>query len=29
MRVSFGALDEATVDEGLGRLTSGLKALCR
>lgn len=28
MRVSFGALDEATVDEGLGRLTSGLKALC-
>ncbi len=29
MRVSFGALDEATVDEGLGRLTSGLKALCK
>jgi aspartate/methionine/tyrosine aminotransferase len=29
VRVSFGALDEATVDEGLGRLTSGLKALCR
>jgi aspartate/methionine/tyrosine aminotransferase len=29
MRVSFGALDRATVDEGLGRLTSGLKALCR
>ena len=29
IRVSFGALDEATVDEGLGRLTSGLKALCR
>jgi len=28
MRVSFGALDEATVDEGLGRLTSGLKAIC-
>jgi aspartate/methionine/tyrosine aminotransferase len=27
MRVSFGALDEATVDAGLGRLTSGLKAL--
>jgi len=27
MRVSFGALDAATVDEGLGRLTSGLKAL--
>lgn len=29
LRVSFGALDEATVDEGLGRLTTGLKALCR
>jgi aspartate/methionine/tyrosine aminotransferase len=29
VRVSFGALDEATVDEGLGRLTTGLKALCR
>ncbi len=29
MRVSFGALHEATVDEGLGRLTRGLKALCR
>jgi aspartate/methionine/tyrosine aminotransferase len=29
IRVSFGALDEATVDEGLGRLTSGLKALSR
>lgn len=28
MRVSFGALDLATVDEGLGRLTSGLKAIC-
>lgn len=28
MRVSFGALDEATVDEGLGRLTAGLRALC-
>ena len=27
IRVSFGALDEATVDEGLNRLTSGLKAL--
>ena len=27
MRVSFGALDEATVDEGLSRLTSGIKAL--
>ena len=27
VRVSFGALDEATVDEGLGRLTAGLKAL--
>jgi aspartate/methionine/tyrosine aminotransferase len=27
MRVSFGALDEATVDEGLGRLVGGLKAL--
>lgn len=27
IRVSFGALDEATVDEGLGRLTSGLRAL--
>jgi aspartate/methionine/tyrosine aminotransferase len=27
IRVSFGALDEATVDEGLHRLTSGLKAL--
>lgn len=29
VRVSFGALDEATVDEGLGRLTRGLIALCR
>jgi len=29
VRVSFGALDEATVDEGLGRLTAGLTALCR
>lgn len=29
MRVSFGALDEATIDEGLGRLTRGLKALCK
>jgi aspartate/methionine/tyrosine aminotransferase len=29
IRVSFGALDEATVDEGLGRLTSGLKAICK
>lgn len=29
VRVSFGALDEATVDEGLGRLTSGLTTLCR
>lgn len=29
MRVSFGALDEATVDEGLGRLTAGLtKIIC-
>ena len=29
MRVSFGALDEATVDEGLGRLTAGLtKIMC-
>ena len=28
VRVSFGALDEATVDEGLGRLTAGLKVLC-
>ena len=28
MRVSFGALDEATVDAGLGRLTSGLKGIC-
>jgi aspartate/methionine/tyrosine aminotransferase len=27
MRVSFGALDEATVDEGLTRLTNGIKAL--
>lgn len=27
MRVSFGALDEATVDEGLRRLTTGIKAL--
>lgn len=29
IRVSFGALDEATVDAGIGRLTAGLKALCR
>ena len=28
MRVSFGALDEATVDEGLGRLTRGLREIC-
>jgi aspartate/methionine/tyrosine aminotransferase len=27
IRVSFGALDEATVDEGLSRLTTGIKAL--
>lgn len=27
LRVSFGALDESTVDEGLTRLTRGLKAL--
>jgi aspartate/methionine/tyrosine aminotransferase len=27
VRISFGALDERTVDEGLGRLTAGLKAL--
>jgi len=27
LRVSFGALDEATVDEGLSRLTAGIKAL--
>lgn len=29
MRVSFGALDAATVDEGLGRLTRGITALAR
>ena len=28
LRVSFGALDEATVNEGLGRLTRGLKDIC-
>lgn len=28
VRVSFGALDGATVDEGLGRLTEGLREIC-
>jgi aspartate/methionine/tyrosine aminotransferase len=27
LRVSFGALDESTVQEGIGRLVTGLKAL--
>jgi aspartate/methionine/tyrosine aminotransferase len=27
LRVSFGALDEGTVQEGIGRLVNGLKAL--
>jgi aspartate/methionine/tyrosine aminotransferase len=27
LRVSFGALDESTIDEGLSRLTRGLIAL--
>jgi aspartate/methionine/tyrosine aminotransferase len=27
LRVSFGALDESTVQEGIGRLVNGLKAL--
>jgi aspartate/methionine/tyrosine aminotransferase len=29
MRVSFGALDEHTVEEGLARLTRGIRALAR
>jgi aspartate/methionine/tyrosine aminotransferase len=28
MRVSFGALDAGTIDEGMRRLTGGLKAIC-
>ncbi len=29
MRVSFGALDAGTIDEGMRRLTNGLREICR